>query len=99
MKSKEIRAFLSDLSNEDYHYLKIQLSLAKDSRNLVLEFKLSEERFCELLKIEKTEYQAFLNGGFDYDIMKMALLHTAWVKLRGEQATKEADDTLTGIVK
>lgn len=99
MKSKEIRAFLSELNDTEFHYLNIQFSLARDSRNMVNEFNLTKERFCELMQIDITLYDAFLNGGFDYDIMKMALLKTAWVKLRSEQAKEEAEKILTGIAK
>lgn len=99
MKSKEVRQFLSGLSNADFRYLEIQMSLAKDSRGLIDKFKISQERFCELMEIDLSQYQDFLNGAFDYDIQKMALLHCAWVTLRSEQAKKEADETLTGISK
>ncbi len=99
MNSKGTRAFLSGLSDEDFRYLEIQMSLAKDSRNMINQFNLTKERFCELVKIDLSKYQDFLNGGFDYDVEKMALLHCAWVKLRTEEAKIEADKHLTGIAK
>ena len=99
LKDKEIRTFLSELNDTEFHYLNIQFSLARDSRSMITEFNITKERFCELMKIEITEYQAFLNGGYNYDIMKMALLKTAWVLLRSEQAKAEAEKLLTGIAK
>ena len=99
MKPKEIRQFLKELSEADFRYLEIQMSIAKDGKNLISKFNISKERFCELMQIELSEYEDFINGAFDYDIMKMALMHCAWVKLRTEQAEIEADKSLTGIAK
>ena len=103
MKSKEIRKFLSELSDEDFRYLEIQMSLANDGRKLIAKFNLTKERFCDLLKIELSEYQDFINGAFEYDVQKMALMHCAWVKLRNEEVNREskneAENSLTGIAK
>ena len=55
--------------------------------------------FCELLEISPREYQKYINGGFDYDIKKMAIMQCIWVQLRTEQAKKEAETNLTGSAK
>ena len=99
MKAIEVRKFLTDLNDVDFRYLNIQLSMARDARNLIQEFNLSKEKFCELLEISPREYQKYINGGFNYDIKKMAIMQCVWVQLRTEQAKKEAETNLTGISK
>jgi len=99
MKALEIRKFLTNLNDVDFRYINIQLSMARDARNLIQEFNLSKEKFCELLKISHREYQKYINGGFNYDIEKMALMQCAWAQLRTEQAKKEAESNLTSVAK
>ena len=92
MEAKEIRKFLSALDDSDYHYVKIQMSMARDARNLINEFKLTEEQFCALMKFNGIKnYQSFLNGGYNYTIRDMANLHCAYVSLEVERATKKAE--------
>ena len=98
MKAIEIRTFLTGLNDLDFRYLNIQISMAKDARNLIETFNLSKERFCELLEISPREYQKYINGGFNYDIKKMAIMQCVWVQLRTEQAKKEAKNKLTSIL-
>lgn len=97
MKALLIRRFLSQLSDLDYRYLTIQLSMAKDARTIIQEFNLSKEEFCKLLEISPREYNKYINGGFNYDIRKMALMQAAYVNLKAEKAAKEAKKKLTGI--
>ena len=98
MKALEIRKFLSTLSPADIRYLEIQLAMARDARKMIEEFKLSKERFCELLQISsKKEYELYLNGGFNYDLRKMALFQSVWVQLRIEEAQLEAKTVGTHI--
>ena len=97
MKAIEVRKFLTDLDDLDFTYLNIQLSMARDARNLIAEFNLSKEKFCELLQISIREYQKYLNGGFNYDIKKMAIMQCVWVTLRSEQAKQEAEKQLTNV--
>ena len=44
MKALEVRKFLTDLNDVDFRYLNIQLSMARDARNLIQEFNLSKEK-------------------------------------------------------
>lgn len=97
MKAIEVRKFLTDLDDLDFRYLNIQLSMARDARNLIQEFNLSKEKFCELLEISPREYKKYINGGFNYDIKKMAIMQCVWVTLRSEQAKQEAEKQLTNM--
>ena len=41
MKAIEVRKFLTSLDDLDFRYLRIQLSMANDARNMISEFNLS----------------------------------------------------------
>ena len=60
---------------------------------------MTKERFCQLLQISHREYQKYINGGFNYDVKKMAIMQCVWIELRSEQAKKESENKLTGISK
>jgi hypothetical protein len=96
-KYKEVRTFLNGLSEQHYRYLEIQLAMATDARNVIERFHLTPEQFCEFLEIKPKEYQSYINGGFNYDIKKMALLKVAYKKLLTEQNRKEIEKNTTGI--
>lgn len=98
-KSKEIRKFLTGLTDVEFRYLRIQISLANDARNMIDEFKLSRERFCELMQLKPSQYNQYIKGGFDYTIKHMALLQAAYFTLKSEQAEKEAEHKFTEIAK
>lgn len=95
---KVVRQFLSKLSDIDFRYLRLQIQMANDARNLIKEFNLSKEEFCKLLDISEKHYQQYLNGGFEYDIMKMALMNAAYCKLSTERAAKEVEEKFTNVV-
>lgn len=96
-KYKEVRTFLNGLSEPHYRYLEIQLAMATDARNVIERFNLTPEQFCEFLEIKTTEYKSYINGGFNYDIKKMALLKVAYQKLLTEQNLKEIEKNTVGI--
>lgn len=99
LDAKKIRTFLSKLTDVEFRYLRIQESMANDARNLIQEFNLSKEQFCDLMEIKETEYTSYLNGGFNYDIMKMALSNSAYCKLHAERANKEVQEKHVNIAK
>lgn len=90
MKTKDIRLFLSHLSDLDYWYLRLQCSMANDARTLVKDFLLTKEQFCERMKIPLSEYNSYMNGGFAYTIMHMAIIKAYFMELSIEKAKLEA---------
>jgi predicted transcriptional regulator len=99
MKAIEVRKFLTDLNDLDFRYLNIQLSMARDARNLIKEFNLSKEKFCELLEISPREFQKYINGGFNYNIKKMAIMQCVWYNLEMEKTKLEIENKTTGLAK
>jgi hypothetical protein len=101
MKSNapQVRKFLSGLTDLDFHYLGIQIAMAKDARRLVETFIVSKADFCKEMDIRPSDYNRYLSGGFNYDIEKMARMQDFWVKERTKQAEVEAEKVLTDVAK
>jgi len=101
MKSNapQVRKFLSGLTDLDFHYLGIQIAMAKDARCLIETFNVSKEDFCKLLDIRHRDYNRYLNAGYNYDLVKMARMQTVWIELRTKQAEIEAEKVLTDVAK
>ena len=99
MKTTEIRTFLGSLEDIDFRYLRIQISMANDARELIRNFNLSKEQFCELLSIKMNKYNSYIRGGYDYSVMDMAKIQAAYCKLQMEKTAKEAENMFTDIVK
>jgi hypothetical protein len=101
MKSNapQVRKFLSGLTDLDFHYLGIQIAMAKDARQLISTFNVSKEAFCKQMDIRPADYNRYLSGGFNYDIEKMARMQDFWVKERTKQAELEAEKVLTDVAK
>lgn len=91
MEAKTIRNFLSRLSDHEFRYLRLQISFANDARELVRNFNLTQERFCELMNIDITEYDKYMRGGYNYTVDKMAYLQAAYCTLKAEQNAKQAE--------
>ncbi len=102
-KTKKVKNFLSGLSDLEFRYLRLQVSMANDARNLIKEFKLSKQDFCKLLEISIKSYNKYIRGGFSYDIKKMALMQAAYMKLSldrdVETRKKEAEENFTDVMK
>jgi len=101
MKSNapQVRKFLSGLTDLDFHYLGIQIQIAKDARRLIETFSVSKEDFCKHMDIRLADYNRYLNGGYNYTLESMARIQCVWVKLRTLEAEKESETVLTDVAK
>jgi hypothetical protein len=101
MKSNapQVRKFLSGLTDLDFHYLGIQIQMAKDARKLIATFDVSKQDFCKHMDIRPTDYNRYLSGGYNYTLESMARIQDVWVKLRSLQAEIEAEKVLTDVAK
>ena len=97
MEAKKIREFLGNLTDHEYRFIRIQISLANDARKIISDFNVSKERFCELIELDLSDYDAYVKGGFEYTVDKMALLNAAFCTLKAEQAEKEASKKFTQV--
>jgi hypothetical protein len=95
---KDIRKFLGKLTDLEFRYMRIQISMANDARNLVFKYHLTKEQFCEIMRINLKDYNKYLTGGFDYDVIKMALMQAAFYNLETERIKKETEQKVTNII-
>jgi len=101
MKSNapQVRKFLSGLTDLDFHYLGIQIDMAKDARRLIETFSVSKEDFCKYMDIRIADYNRYLSGGYNYSLESIARMQDTWIKLRTLQAEKESETVLTDVAK
>lgn len=90
MKKDKVRTFLSSLTDLDYRYLRLQCQMANDARNLVKEFLLTKEEFCERMKLKPSEYDSYMTGEYPYTVMHMAMLQAYFMELSMEKSRLEA---------
>ena len=90
MRKDKVRTFLSRLNDLDYRYLRLQCQMANDARNLVKDFLLTKEQFCERMKLELSEYDSYMTGGYQYTVMHMAMIQAYFMELSMERSRLEA---------
>ena len=99
MGTKKIRDFLSSIADIDFRYLRIQISMANDARELIKKFDLSKADFCKRMQISPRSYNKYRTGGYNYSIKNMAYLQAAYCDLEMEETRKEAEKMFTDVLK
>ena len=85
---KKVREFLKDLGPVEFRYLELTVDLAKNIQLLITRFGLTKEKFCELFKIKKTQYENYTKGNFLYSITDIAKLNAVSHQLSYEEKEK-----------
>lgn len=93
----KISKFLSDLSDIEFRYLRLCTQMANDARQVVLDHNLSKEQFCNEMCIDLADYNKYMRGGYEYSLKTMASLQALYVRLKTEEAAKEAKK-FTGVI-
>jgi hypothetical protein len=92
MKTKTcatIRKFLGSSSEFEFRYIRLQLKMATDARQVIQDFTLTKKEFCMRMKIPESKYELYLNGGYNYDIKCMANLQAMYCELSYERDLKK----------
>lgn len=90
MQKDKVRSFLGSLTDLEYRYLRLQCQMANDARNLIKEFLLTKEQFCERMNLKPSEYDKYLTGGYNYTVMHMAKIQAYFMELSMEKSRIEA---------
>ena len=90
MRTKEIGTFLASLDQAERNYLAHCQSISASIRNLIRETGASMREVCERFKVHPRKYQAFVNGNFNYDIERMAILNAWWVEVEIDKLPSQA---------
>lgn len=88
IKTANIHSFLKGLNDAEQNYLIHIVNVASSIRDIIRTYKLSKERFCEELGINKRQYNDYIAGSRNYDLMDMAKLNTLSAKMIKENASK-----------
>ena len=97
MEKDKVRMFLNSLNDLDYRYLRLQCQMANDARHIVNEFLITKEQFCERMKLDVSEYDSYMNGGYEYTVMHMAMIQAYYIELSMEKSKLEANERFTGV--
>ena len=88
MKAEKVRKFLASLTDLEYRYLRLQCQVANEARDIVMTFNISREEFCVHMGITQEEYDMYMTGGYEYDLMQMAKLQALHFKYESERIRK-----------
>lgn len=90
LNATKVRQFLSSLNETERRYLELQSQMSRQARELIKEFRIDKERFCELMSIKPSQYKTYLNGSYNYSVKSMAYFNAMYNKLYQERAAEEA---------
>lgn len=89
-----INKFLNGLTDAEFIYTHKILGLAVSMRNIISDYKISKERFCEEMGIEKKLFNTYMKGSRNFDIKDIAKLNALAVKLYMENAVENAKENV-----
>jgi len=89
-----ISKFLNGLTDAEFIYTHKTLGLAVSMRNIISDYKISKERFCEEMGIDKKNFKSYMSGSRNYDLKDIAKLNALAVKLYMENAEKNAEESV-----
>jgi len=99
INNKRIEKFLSKCDPHDIRYLELCLGFARQARELIEEFGLTQIQFCQYMEIPYEAYDSFVGGYYKYDVHGMANIHSAWHKEKKKRAEIEFDKRFPHITK
>ena len=94
MRTKEIGIFLASLDQAERNYLAQSQNISASIRNLIRETGATKEEVCSRFGITPKKYEAFVNGNFNYDIRKMAILNAWWIEVETDKLPSQAPVTV-----
>jgi len=88
-----INAFLNKLTDAEFIYVHKTLGMAVSMRSIITDYKISKERFCEEIGIDKKQFKTYMSGSRNYDLKDIAKVNALAVKLYMEHAEKNAEES------
>lgn len=87
-KNNKVNKFLSELNDWEFRHLELIVSLVSSIKALNENYMLTRERFCELLKINDSDYENYLKGNYEYTLNDMVSINIAYRLVEKEKAEK-----------
>ena len=88
-----INKFLNGLTDAEFIYMHKTLGIAISMRNIISDYNITKERFCEEIGIDKKQFSTYMKGSRNYDLKDIAKLNALAVKLYMEHAEKNAEES------
>lgn len=88
INESKIRSFLNQLTDAETIYITHVVELASGMREVVRRYKLTKERFCEEMAINKSQYTKYMKGT-SYSLKDVAKLNALTCRLICENAEKQ----------
>jgi hypothetical protein len=85
MRTKEIGKLLGSLDQAERNYLKHCMDTSKWIRDLVRETGATNKEISMRFDVPRNRVDAFINGGFNYDIRRMAILNAWWFEIEQDK--------------
>lgn len=103
INTRKIGVFLKSLSKAEWHYLQNTIHIAMSIQKMINYFGLTKEDFCKGVGINTRQYNDYICGRINYDLMFVARLEVfnkTLLKLEADKAeiiriskSKENDST------
>ncbi len=86
---KKVGTFLKDLTPTEYRYLQLTMQLVTGFNELIDNYKLTKEQFCELFEIKPAKYENYVKGNYNYTLEDMVNLTYVWKKLEKQRIDEQ----------
>jgi hypothetical protein len=87
---KKLAKFLNGLTEVEYRTLEFTLQLCSGFKDLIKDYNLSKERFCELFQVKEKDYDSYIKGGKQYDLHDIAKLKANSISLAMEKMAADS---------
>ncbi len=103
INTKKVLSFLGGINMAELRFCELQMSMAKDARNLVGEFNISKVDFSNRMDIPIRKYESFLKGAYPFSLEDMAKMQAYFMELAGKRDLKirerEIKEGMTDVIK
>lgn len=89
--TQEVNDFINSLDDAQRGYITHCLKLSSVASDLINKFKIDKEVFCDKMGIVITQYDAFVQGGYNYDLEAISKMES----LRSELELLEAEELIS----
>lgn len=97
INATKIHSFLNGINETEFIYTYKCMGLASHIKSIIKEYKLTKERFCEEIKINKCLYKSYVSGGRNYSLRDMASIESFVIKLQQEEISNNNKKSIIKI--
>lgn len=87
----ELKNILRKLDKVEFRELELHLQLARHFREIIFEFKLTDDQVCERFKLTKKQLVEYRQGSHTFTLTDMAAIQARHVELEIEKVHKKVE--------